>query len=44
MESDNILAINVPNMVTITIMAVVGGLLLGLVSKAVNSARANSQG
>jgi len=35
MESENILAINVPNMISITIMAIVGGLVLGLISKAV---------
>lgn len=39
MESDNILAVNVPNLITITLMAVVGGLLLGLVGKAVQTAR-----
>jgi hypothetical protein len=44
MESENILAINIPNMISITIMAVIGGLLLGLVSKAVSSARANQGG
>jgi hypothetical protein len=40
MESNNILAINIPNMVSITIMAVVGVLLIGLVAKGVGLARA----
>ncbi len=34
MESDNIIAVNVPNVISITIMALVGGFLLGLVRKA----------
>lgn len=43
MESDNILAVNVPNMITITLMAIVGGFLLGLIGRAVKSAQAKSQ-
>jgi len=38
MESTNILAINVPNMVSITLMALVGGLIFGVIAKAVKSA------
>lgn len=37
MESENILAVNFPNMVTITLMAVVGGLLLSLARKGVGA-------
>jgi hypothetical protein len=44
METENILAVNVPNMVSITIMALVGGLLIGLIGKAVQNAAANSGG
>lgn len=44
MESENILAINVPNVISITIMAVIGGLVLGLLGKAVQSAHAASVG
>lgn len=39
MESENILAINIPNIVSITIMAVVGGLVLGLIGKALKAAQ-----
>lgn len=39
MESNNILAINIPNMVSIVIMAVVGLLILGLAAKGVGMAR-----
>lgn len=35
MENDNILAINIPNGISILIMAVVGGFLLAAVRKAV---------
>jgi len=35
MESDNILAVNIPNGISILIMAVVGAFLLGIVRKAV---------
>ena len=38
MESENILAINIPNIVSITIMAIVGGLVLGLAGKAIKQA------
>ncbi len=41
MESDNILAVNIPNLITITLMAVVGGFLLGLAGKALAGARSN---
>lgn len=41
METQNILAVNVPNMISITIMALVGGLLVGLITKAVNSSGGN---
>jgi hypothetical protein len=44
MEADNIVAINIPNIVSITLMAVVGGLILGLIGKAVKGANANSAG
>lgn len=40
MESENILAINIPNIISITIMALVGGLVLGLIGKAVGQAQA----
>jgi hypothetical protein len=33
MESENILAVNIPNMVSITIMAVLGAFILGLARK-----------
>ena len=36
MESDNIIAVNVPNLITITLMAVLGGFVLGLIKKAVS--------
>lgn len=42
MESENILAVNVPNMVTITLMAIVGMLVIGLVGKAVGQAASRS--
>lgn len=42
MESDNILAVNVPNVITITIMAVLGGFLLGMIRKAVMQNMPNS--
>lgn len=35
MESDNILAVNIPNGISILIMAIVGGLLLAMARKAV---------
>lgn len=35
MESENILAVNIPNAVSILIMAIVGGLLLAMLRKAV---------
>lgn len=35
MESDNILAVNIPNGISILIMAVVGGFLLSMIRKAV---------
>ncbi len=35
MESDNILAVNIPNGISILIMAVVGGFLLAAIRKAV---------
>lgn len=41
MESDNILAVNIPNLVTITLMAVIGGFLLGALKKAVMPKPAN---
>ena len=44
MESDNILAVNVPNMITITIMAVVGGLVIGLARKAWMQSQASAAG
>lgn len=44
MESNNILAINIPNMISITIMAVVGTLLIGLAIKGVGMAKGNSNG
>lgn len=49
MENDNILAINIPNGISILIMAVVGGFLLAMVRKAVkgdvrsNNALASAQ-
>jgi len=33
MESENILAVNIPNMVSITIMAVLGAFILGALRK-----------
>lgn len=39
MESENILAINIPNIISITIMAVVGGLVIGLVGRALKQAQ-----
>lgn len=39
MESENILAINIPNIISITIMAAVGGLVIGLIGKALKSAQ-----
>ena len=39
MEDRNILAINIPNMVSITIMALVGALILGLIAKGIGSAK-----
>ena len=42
MESNNILAVNVPNAITVTIMAVVGLFLIGLASKAVMAAKGGS--
>lgn len=44
MESNNILAINIPNMISITIMALVGALLLGLLAKGIGMAKANQAG
>jgi len=41
MESDNILAVNVPNLITITIMAVLGAFLLGLIKKAMTQAQSS---
>lgn len=41
METENIIAVNVPNMISITIMALVGGFLIGLIYKAVNGAAGN---
>jgi hypothetical protein len=41
-ENDNIIAINIPNIVSILIMAVVGGFLIGLASKALRQARGGS--
>jgi len=41
-ESDNILAVNVPNLITITIMALLGGFILGLIRKGVMQAQGNS--
>lgn len=35
MENDNILAVNIPNGISILIMAVVGGFLLAAIKKAV---------
>jgi hypothetical protein len=49
MENDNILAINIPNGISILIMAVVGGFLLAIVRKALkgnvgtNNALASAQ-
>lgn len=39
MESDNILAINIPNIISIGIMGAIFALAIGLISKAVSSAR-----
>lgn len=44
MESNNILAINIPNMVSITIMAVVGFLILGLIAKGIGMAKSGGNG
>jgi hypothetical protein len=41
MESENILAVNVPNLITITIMAALGAFLLGLIYKGAHSAMSN---
>lgn len=41
MEAENILAVNIPNLITVTIMAIVGGFLLGMIRKAVMSKRSN---
>lgn len=39
MESENILSINIPNIVSITIMAVVGGFVIGLIGKMLRQAQ-----
>lgn len=44
MESNNILAINIPNMVSIVIVAVVGFLILGLAAKGVGMALNKNNG
>ena len=41
MESENILAVNIPNGVSILIMAVVGGFLLAMLRKAVKGKASN---
>lgn len=43
MEADNILAVNIPNLITITIMAVLGGFILGMVRKGVLNAMGKNQ-
>jgi len=43
-EADNILAVNIPNLITITIMAVLGGFILGMIAKGVKSAMPNLGG
>lgn len=42
MESDNILAINVPNIISITVMGLVGAVVLGLALKAAGQAKQNA--
>ena len=38
METQNIIAVNIPNMISITLMAVVGALILGALRKGYASA------
>jgi chromate transport protein ChrA len=40
-ESENILAVNIPNGISILIMAIVGGLLLSMLRKAVKGNASN---
>ena len=42
METQNIIAVNVPNMISITLMAIVGALILGAAKKAYMSATSQS--
>jgi len=41
LETQNIIAVNVPNMISITLMAVIGALILGALKKAYSSASGN---
>jgi hypothetical protein len=42
LDSENIIAVNVPNVITITIMAVMGGFILGLIRMAIMNATGQS--
>jgi hypothetical protein len=42
LENDNIIAVNVPNFVSITIMAVIGALILGMIAKAYRKSQGQS--